>query len=262
MRRGAQDVGQFLRRRDPLHQALSAGTVIIDIDAPLPANDGDAAQRQGRGLPTLHGTARQRPLRGPLPRWRPRGRCLGLDAAHGQGAATQVRWQAIVPRAHRLHSIVPALRGRSPALRSGHRLCAGGIQSGGRTRQRQAGRHGRLRPDDPPATACLVSRGNLPVTTPTARAFGGSSGRVGGVPTSRLDHSPRAQCRRHRRSRRRPRGRGRSCRNAHPRPSDRRPLHRRTEGGNRHSEDAGRARAGRPSPQWRREVAGTCKPAQ
>ena len=60
--RGAQDVGQFLRRRDPLHQALSAGAASVGADAPLPADDSDAAQRQGRGLPTLHGTDRQRPL--------------------------------------------------------------------------------------------------------------------------------------------------------------------------------------------------------
>ena len=84
----------------------------------------------------------------------------------------------------------------------GHRLCAGGVQSGGRTRQRQAGRYGRLRPDDPPTAARFVSRGDLPVAAPTTRAFGGPPVRVGGIPTPRLGHSPGTRCRRHRGSRR------------------------------------------------------------
>ena len=52
-------------KRYQLGQLLSAA------DAALPADDGDAAQRQGGGLPALHGAARRRPLRGPLPRRRP-----------------------------------------------------------------------------------------------------------------------------------------------------------------------------------------------
>ena len=72
LRRGAQDVGHGLRRRDQIHQALPARAAALDADAALPADDGDAAQRQGRGLPALHGAARRRPLRGPLPRRRSR----------------------------------------------------------------------------------------------------------------------------------------------------------------------------------------------
>ena len=53
-------------KRYQLGQLLSAP------HAPLPADDGHAAQRQGRGLPALHGAARRRPLRGQVPRRRPR----------------------------------------------------------------------------------------------------------------------------------------------------------------------------------------------
>ena len=59
--------------------------------------------------------ARRRPLRGPLPRRGPRGRRLGPDAAHGQGAAAEVRRQAAVSGG--LHRAVPALRRGSPPLR-------------------------------------------------------------------------------------------------------------------------------------------------
>ena len=50
------------------------GQLLSTPHAPLPADDRHAAQRQGRGLPALHGAARRRPLRGPLPRRRPRRR--------------------------------------------------------------------------------------------------------------------------------------------------------------------------------------------
>ncbi len=46
------------------------GQLLSGAHAALPADDRDAAQRQGRGLPALHGAARRRPLRGPLPRRR------------------------------------------------------------------------------------------------------------------------------------------------------------------------------------------------
>ena len=59
------------------------------------------------GLPALPRPARRRPLRGPLPRRGPRGRRLGPDAAHGQGAAAEVRRQAAVSGADRLHRAVP-----------------------------------------------------------------------------------------------------------------------------------------------------------
>ena len=50
------------------------GQLLSTPHAALPADDRHAAQRQGGGLPALHGAARRRPLRGPLPRRRPRGR--------------------------------------------------------------------------------------------------------------------------------------------------------------------------------------------
>ena len=99
-----------LRRRDQVHQALPARAAPLDADAALPADDGDAAQRQGGGLPALHGAARRRPLRGPLPRRRPRGRRLRPDAPHGQGEPAQVRRHAALPRADRLHRPLQALR--------------------------------------------------------------------------------------------------------------------------------------------------------
>ena len=71
LRRGAQAVRHLLRRRDQVHQALPARPAALDPDAPLPADDGHAAQRQGRGLPAVPGAARRRPLRGPVPRRRP-----------------------------------------------------------------------------------------------------------------------------------------------------------------------------------------------
>ena len=96
------------------------GQLLSTPDAALPADDGDAAQRQGRGLPALHGAARRRPVRGPVPRRRPRGRRLGPDAPDGQGEPAQVRRHAALPRAHRLHRPLQALgrRGRSSTRRS------------------------------------------------------------------------------------------------------------------------------------------------
>ena len=100
VRRGAQAVGDVLQWRDQVHEALPARAAPVGSHPPHAADDGDAAQRQGAGLPAVPGVARRRPLRGPLPRRRPRGRRVGPDAADGQGAAAEVRRQAAVPGAH------------------------------------------------------------------------------------------------------------------------------------------------------------------
>ena len=61
-----------LRRRGQVHEALPPRAAPVGPDPPLPADDGDAVQRQGAGLPALPRPARRRPLRGPLPRRDPR----------------------------------------------------------------------------------------------------------------------------------------------------------------------------------------------
>ena len=112
-------------------------------------------------------------------------RRLGPDAAHGEGAAAEVRRQAAVSEADRLHRAVPALGRGSPPLYSRHRLRARGVQPRGGARQRQAGGHGRLRADDPAAPARLVARGDLPVVAAAARAAGEPPARARGAPARR-----------------------------------------------------------------------------
>ena len=112
---------------------------------PLPADDRHAAQRQGGGLPALHGPARRRPLRGQLRDGVHTVDVVRPDAPDGQGEPAQVRRHAAVPRAHRLHGPVQALRRRGAALRGGHRLRARGVQPGRGPPERQARRHRRLR---------------------------------------------------------------------------------------------------------------------
>jgi SNF2 family DNA or RNA helicase len=65
--------------------------------APLPADDGHAAQRQGGGFPTLHVAARLGSLLRQVPRRRPQGRCVRHDAADGQGRPVEVRRHASIP---------------------------------------------------------------------------------------------------------------------------------------------------------------------
>ena len=97
---------------------------------PPAADDGHAAQRQGRGLPALPVAARLRPLLRQVPRRRPQGRRLRPDAAHGQGGAAQVRRHAAVPGAPGLHGQLHALRPRGRPLRGGHRLRRRGDEPG------------------------------------------------------------------------------------------------------------------------------------
>ena len=222
LRRGAQDVGHGLRRRDQVHQALPARPAPLDPHAALPADDGDAAQRQGRGLPALHGAARRRPLRGPLPRRRPRGRRLGPDAPDGEGEPAQVRRHAALPRAHRLHRALQALGRRSPALQGGHRLRARGVQPRRGAGERQARRHRRLCADHPAAAAGLLARGDLPVAAPPPRAAGKPAARAGSC-------SSAAARPRHRSRRRCPRSTPRTSRTWRTRPTTRsRPPRRRS----------------------------------
>ena len=61
VRRGAQDVGDVLRRRGQVHEALSAGPAPVGPHSPLPPDDRDPAQREGGGLSALHGTSGVRP---------------------------------------------------------------------------------------------------------------------------------------------------------------------------------------------------------
>ena len=66
---------------------------------PAPAaDDRDAAQRQGGGLPALPLAARLRPLLRQVPRRRAQGRCLRPDAPDGEGGAGQVRRHAALSR--------------------------------------------------------------------------------------------------------------------------------------------------------------------
>ena len=56
------------------------------------------------------------------------GRRLRPDAPDGEGEPAQVRRHAALPRAHRLHRALQALRRRGAALQGGHRLRARGVQ--------------------------------------------------------------------------------------------------------------------------------------
>ena len=93
------------------------GKLLGAVDAPPPPDDGDAAQRQGRGLPALHGAARPRPLRGQGARQeRQRKQADARDMMRRlvKEELRHVRRQAAVPRAPRLHRQVRALRPTRP----------------------------------------------------------------------------------------------------------------------------------------------------
>jgi hypothetical protein len=72
------------------YEALPAGTASLDDHPALPADDGDAAQREGRGFPAVHGAARRRPVRGKIPGWRSYGGCVRPHAPDGEGELAQV----------------------------------------------------------------------------------------------------------------------------------------------------------------------------
>ena len=103
LRRSPPHGGLVLQRRGQGDPALQARQAARHAN-PQPAADvGDAAQRQGGGLPAFHGPARRRSFRGPIPRRRPQGRRLGHDAAAHQGGAVPLRRHAAVSRAPRLY---------------------------------------------------------------------------------------------------------------------------------------------------------------
>jgi hypothetical protein len=85
------------------------GQLLSTITRACPAPDRDPAQRQGGGLPALHGPAGRRPLRRAVPRRGSHGRCVRSHAPDGQGGPAQVRRHPPLPRAHRLHGALPAL---------------------------------------------------------------------------------------------------------------------------------------------------------
>ncbi len=89
------------------------GELLGDDHPPLPADDGDAAQRQGGGLPALHGAARRRPVRGQAARTR-RTPSTRQDLMRRLVKEKLLTFdgQAALPRAPRLHRHLPALRRR------------------------------------------------------------------------------------------------------------------------------------------------------
>ena len=131
VRRSPPDVSVLFRPGGQIHQASSAGRTGRSPHPPLSADDRDAAQRQGRGFPALHGPPRRRSFRRALPGRRPQGRSLGHDAPPDQGGALQIRRQPSVPRAPRLYRFLRPVIKRVRALRSGDPLCARGNEPRG-----------------------------------------------------------------------------------------------------------------------------------
>jgi hypothetical protein len=111
----------------------------LDPHAPLPADDGDAAQRQGRGLPALHGAARRRPLRGPLPRRRAHRDVSDLMRRMVKENLLKFDGTPLFPE--RIAYTVPyKLSTPRRALQGGHRLRARGVQPRRGAAERQARR--------------------------------------------------------------------------------------------------------------------------
>ena len=105
------------RSRTP--SATASAELLAPAHPPLPAPDRDAAQRQGGGLPAVHGacstaTASRAKFRDGVHA----GRRVRPHAPDGQGEPAQVRRDAALPRAHRLHRPLQALRRRGRPLRA------------------------------------------------------------------------------------------------------------------------------------------------
>ena len=130
-RRGAQDERAHLVRGGQADQALRTRAQAQRPGAPLPADDRDAAQRQGGGLPALHGAHRQRPLQRPPARWLARDQRRRRHAAHGQRGATDLRGPAAVPE-RRSYTVEYELSDQETYARDS-RVCGTSIRSRTRT---------------------------------------------------------------------------------------------------------------------------------
>ena len=119
-RRGAPDVGALLRQRAEEDQALPARRAARPARPAPAADDRDPARGTGRGLPAVPGAAGHRPVRGPVPGRGAHGEHRRADAPHGQGGPEDLRRQAAVPRAPRLHRRLRAVRRRAGPVRGGH----------------------------------------------------------------------------------------------------------------------------------------------
>ena len=162
-RRGAPDVRALLRQRAEEDQALPARRAARPARAAPAADDRDPARGPGGGLPAVHGAAGHRPVRGPLPRRGAHGGHRRADAPHGQGRPQDVRGQAAVPRAPRLHRRLRAVPGREGPLRRGHPVRPRGDEPrrpAQAARRQQARLHRRLRADRAAAPARLQPRGD------------------------------------------------------------------------------------------------------
>ena len=95
-------------------QRHKLGKLLGHPNPELPADVGDAAQRQGSRLPALHGAARRRPFRRAVSRGRSQGRRVRHDASAHQRGTLSVRRHAAVSRTPRLHGELFALACRRP----------------------------------------------------------------------------------------------------------------------------------------------------
>ena len=97
----------------------------------------------------------------------------------------------LFPERTGLHRELRAVRRGGRALQAGHRLRPRGVQPGRGPGERRQQGHRRLRPDDPPAPAGVLARGDLPVAATTARAAGKAAPRRAAAqarrPKSRVD---------------------------------------------------------------------------
>jgi hypothetical protein len=169
-RRGAQDVGDLLRRRGQVHQALPPGPAARQHHAPPPSHERHAPQRQGGGLPALPGALDADRFEG---RFR--------DGVHQVDTSDLMRRmvkESLVKFDGRplfperiAYSVPYALSDAEAQLyTAGHRVRPRAVGPRQGARERPPRRHRRLRAHHPPATPRVITRGDLPVATPPPRA--------------------------------------------------------------------------------------------